>query len=69
MIRKIIKRSTIGAHRIFTESTKISCDHLIRNQILKIVRANAIGSEITAVNQGDLYTINAILKRLALYTT
>ena len=68
IIVETIKRKTTGAHRIFTEKTKITSDRLIRDQILNMVKANAIGSEMSAINQGDLYTINAILKRLALYT-
>ncbi len=67
MIKETIKRSTIGAHRIFTERTKITCGHLIREQIIKTVRENAIGSEITAINQGDIFTIHSILNRIALY--
>ncbi len=68
MIRKTVKRSTTGAHRIFTERTKITCSRLIRDQLLKTAKDHAIGSEKTAVNQGDLYTINSILNRVAIYT-
>ena len=56
-------RSTVGAHKVTANVKRFSGEQILREQILNIARKNAIGSEVSAVERGDTFVINGILKR------
>jgi hypothetical protein len=70
MIHKTIqKQSTTGKQHVYQESTTITTSPLIRDQLIQVIKQNAVGSENKAVDQGDRYVIYDILRRKRLFTT
>ena len=66
MKRTTIKRITIGAHRLVSDSSTIS-QQTLKSQLIAAVKRNAIGTEKSQVEVGNSRIINEIINRNAIY--
>jgi hypothetical protein len=70
MIHKTIqKKTTIGKHHNYHEHSTITTSTMIRDQLIHITQQKAIGSEISAVDQGDRFVIHDIMKRMRFFAS
>lgn len=70
MIHKTIqKQSTKGKNRIYREQSTIASSLLIRDKLIQAIKQKAVGSELSAVDNGDRFVIHDIMKRVKIFAS